>query len=474
MDSRRVRFMEKFDIMVIGMGPAGMAVSAMGAAMGLSVVSFEKHKVGGECLNCGCIPSKALLKAGQALHTARSLEKYGIGAEITLNGFDPIGVVRNKIDNINNKKMMSVFEKVHLVKEEAQFINERTVRAGGKNYSAKKIFIGTGTEPFIPPIPGIKEVPDILTNTNMFQIEKMPSTLTIIGGGAIGSEMAQAFTRLGTHVSIIHMDPHLVPVGDAEAAQVLEETFLNEGIAVHNGAKIESVSMEDGQVVVKAGNVALKSERLLVAAGRKAVLEPLKLDNAGIEYTKKGITVDSHMRTSKKHIYAVGDCNGQTLFSHAAMHQGMLALMHAISPLSMPFLKRERYVVPWSVFTEPEVAQVGLTEKEALEKGLNIEVVKKDFRSYGRTVADGHPEGFIKIITNSKGRIHGATIVGENASELIHEWTMAIQHKKKMHHVMMMQHSFPSISMINKMITENWMMEKMKTPWLQKLIKKLV
>ncbi len=466
--------MEKFDIMVIGMGPAGMAVSAMGAAMGLSVVSFEKHKVGGECLNCGCIPSKALLKAGQALHTARSLEKYGIGAEITLNSFDPIGVVRNKIDNINNKKMMSVFEKVHLVKEEAQFIDERTVRAGGKNYSAKKIFIGTGTEPFIPPIPGIKEVPDILTNTNMFQIEKMPSTLTIIGGGAIGSEMAQAFSRLGTHVSIIHMDPHLVPVGDAEATQVLEETFLNEGISVHNGAKIESVSMEDGQVVVKAGKVALKSERLLVAAGRKTVLEPLNLDNAGIKYTKKGITVDNHMRTSKKHIYAVGDCNGQTLFSHAAMHQGMLALMHAISPLSMPFLKRERYVVPWSVFTEPEVAQVGLTEKEAREKGLNIQVVKKDFRSYGRTVADGHPEGFIKIITDSKGRIHGATIVGENASELIHEWTMAIQYKKKMHHVMMMQHSFPSISMINKMITENWMMEKMKTPWLQKLIKKLV
>jgi pyruvate/2-oxoglutarate dehydrogenase complex dihydrolipoamide dehydrogenase (E3) component len=232
--------------------------------------------------------------------------------------------------------------------------------------------------------------------------------------------------------------------------------------------------MEDGQVVVRAGKVVLKSERLLVAAGRKPVLEPLKLENAGIEYTKKGITVDSYMRTSKKHIYAVGDCNGQNLFSHAAMHQGMLALMHAVSPFSMPFLKRERYVVPWSVFTEPEVAQVGLTEKQAHEKGLNIEVIKKDYRSYGRTVADGHPEGFIKIVTDSGGRIYGATIVGENASELIHEWTMAIQYKKKMHHLMMMQHSFPSISMINKMITENWMMEKMKTPWLQKLIKKLV
>lgn len=466
--------MKKYDLMVIGMGPAGMAVSAMGAAMGLEAVSFEKHKIGGECLNCGCIPSKALLKAGQALHTARNLEKYGIGAELTLNDFDPMGVVRTKIDNINNKKMMSVFEKVHLVKEEAEFVDDRTVRAGGEDYTAKKIFIGAGTEPFIPPIPSIKEIPGILTNTNMFQLEKMPATLTIIGGGAIGSEMAQAFTRLGTKVSMIHMDPHLIPVGDAEAAQVLEEIFRNEGIAVHNGAKIESVSMEDGQVVVNAGKVVLRSERLLVAAGRKPVLEPLKLENAGIEYTKKGITVDSYMRTSKKHIYAVGDCNGQTLFSHAAMHQGMLALMHAVSPLSMPFLKRERYVVPWSVFTEPEVAQVGLTEEQAREKGLNIEVVKKDFRSYGRTVADGHPEGFIKIITDSGGRIHGATIVGENASELIHEWTMAIQYKKKMHHVMMMQHSFPSISMISKMVTEDWMMKKMKTPWLRRFIKAIL
>ena len=286
--------------------------------------------------------------------------------------------------------------------------------------------------------------------------------------------MAQAFTRLGTKVSLIHMDPHLIPLGDAEAAQLLEESFLDEGIAVHNGANIENVSIEGGQVVVKAGDIVLKSDRLLVAAGRKPLLEPLKLDNAGIGYTKKGITVDSYLRTNRRHIYAVGDCNGQNLFSHAAMHQGMLALMHSLSPLSLPILKRERYAVPWSVFTEPEVAQVGLTEKQAREKGLKVEVVKKDFRTYGRTVADGHPDGFIKIVTDSRGRIHGATIVGENASELIHEWTMAIQYKKKMHHVMMMQHSFPSVSMINKMVAEEWMMKKMKTPWVQKLARKFI
>ena len=462
--------MKKFDIMVIGMGPAGMAVSAMGAAMGLSVLSIEKDKVGGECLNVGCIPSKALLKAGEALHSARNLKGYGLDAEVTLRAADPMGVVREKIHGINDKKFQKAFERATLVKGTAEFVDDRTVQVNGESYRAKKIFIATGTEPFIPPIPGLREVPDILTNMNMFELEKMPESLTIIGGGAIGSEMAQAFTRLGTKVSLAHMDPHLVPVGDEEAAAVLQEAFEREGIKVYNGAKITEVSVKDGRIITTADGVTLESERILVATGRKAVLEPLGLEKAGVEFTRKGITVDSHMRTNKSHIYAVGDCNGHSLLSHAAMHQGMLALMHALSPLSLPMLKRERYVVPWAVFTEPEIAQVGMTEKEAEAKGLKVQVMKKDFRAYGRTVADGHPEGFIKVITDGKGRIYGATIVGEAASELIHEWTMAIQYKRRMHHVMMMQHAFPSVSMINKMIAEDWMREKMKLGWVKRLV----
>ena len=463
--------MKQFDIIVIGMGPAGMAVSAMGSVMGLSVLAIEKHKVGGECLNCGCIPSKALLKAGEALHSARNLKRYGLDGELHLNASDPMQVVRDKIHGINDKKFQKAFERATLVSGTAEFLDDRTVQVDGESYTAKKIFIATGTEPFVPPIPGLKDVPDILTNMNMFEIEKMPESLTIIGGGAIGSEMAQAFSRLGTKVAVAHMDPHLVPVGDEEAARVLEDVFAREGITVYNGAKITGVSIEDGKIVTVTDKGTLTSERILVAAGRKPVLESLRLERAGIEFTKKGITVDSHMRTNRSHIYAVGDCNGQSLLSHAAMHQGMLALMHALSPFSLSMLKRERYVVPWSVFTEPEIAQVGLTEKEARARGLNIQVMKKDFRTYGRTVADGHPEGFIKIITDGRGRIHGASIVGEAASELIHEWTMAIQYKKRMHHVMMMQHAFPSVSMINKMIAEDWMMEKMKSGWMQKLVK---
>ena len=464
---------KKFDIIVIGMGPAGMAISAMGAAMGLDVLSVEKHKVGGECLNCGCIPSKALLKAGSALHSARDLKKFGIDAELAVTSSDPMQVVRDKVHRINDKKFQAAFDRATLVSGSAEFVDDRTVLVNGDTYTAKHIFIATGTEPFVPPIPGLSDVPDILTNMNMFEIEKIPESLAIIGGGAIGSEMAQAFTRLGSKVTIAHMDPHLVPLADDEAARVLEEAFSKEGITVHNGAKITGVEMKGAQIVTRTDKGDITSARILVAAGRKPVLEELKLDNAGIERTKRGITVDAYMRTNRPHIYAVGDCNGHSLLSHAAMHQGMLALMHSLSPVSMPVLKRERYAVPWAVFTEPEIAQVGLTEKQAREKGVNVQVMKKEFRSYGRTVADGRPEGFIKVVTDAKGRIWGATIVGEAASELIHEWTMAIQYKKRMHHVMMMQHAFPAISMINKMIAEDWMMGKMNSGWVRKLVNML-
>ena len=464
---------KKFDIIVIGMGPAGMAISAMGAAMGLDVLSVEKHKVGGECLNCGCIPSKALLKAGSALHSARDLKKFGIDAELAVTSSDPMQVVRDKVHRINDKKFQAAFDRATLVSGSAEFVDDRTVLVNGDTYTAKHIFIATGTEPFVPPIPGLSDVPDILTNMNMFEIEKIPESLAIIGGGAIGSEMAQAFTHLGSKVTIAHMDPHLVPLADDEAARVLEEAFSKEGITVHNGAKITGVEMKGAQIVTRTDKGDITSARILVAAGRRPVLEELKLDNAGIERTKRGITVDAYMRTNRPHIYAVGDCNGHSLLSHAAMHQGMLALMHSLSPVSMPVLKRERYAVPWAVFTEPEIAQVGLTEKQAREKGVNVQVMKKEFRSYGRTVADGRPEGFIKVVTDAKGRIWGATIVGEAASELIHEWTMAIQYKKRMHHVMMMQHAFPAISMINKMIAEDWMMGKMNSGWVRKLVNML-
>ncbi len=464
--------LETYDILVIGMGPAGMAVSAMAVSMGLKVLAVEKLRVGGECLNCGCIPSKALLKASQSYHESSRLGKYGIDQSCSLLAMDPMRVVREKIASISGKKLMKVFEKVTLLSGEASFYDSETIKVGDRLYRGKRIFISTGTEPFIPPIPGLRAL-DFLTNENMFQIDKIPSSLTIIGGGAIGTEMAQAFSRLGSKVNVVHMDPHLIPIGDEDGGKLVEKALTEEGVTVRNGVKIEKVERTEGFFRVFAGGEVFDSEQLLVAAGRSPVLEPLHLDRAGIDFDRKGIIVDRYMRTNVKNVYAVGDCNGKALLSHAAMHQGMLALMRSMSPFSLPFMNREKYLVPWAVFTDPEVAQVGLTEKEAKAKGIRFEVVKKDYRSYGRTVADGHPNGFIKVLVGRFGRIYGVTIVGEGASDLVQEWVLAMQHRKGIISVMMTQHPFPSIATINKMVAEDWMMKKMQSPvarWLARFL----
>lgn len=467
--------MKKYDLIVIGMGPAGMAVSAMGSAMGLHVLAIEAHKIGGECLNVGCIPSKALLKAGEAKKIAENILKYGIALQGETAVQDPLEVVREKIRQIGGAKTMKAFEKVEIILQKgfAEFVDTHTLRVDGQDYQAKKIFIATGTRPFIPAIPGLDQVPQ-LTNMNLFEQKSIPDRLSIIGGGAIGVEMAQAFHRLGSKVSLFHMDSHLLPAGDEEAGKVLEERFIQEGIEVYNQAQISRVEQVDGKIITHTGQGVFTADKILVATGRVPVTDTLKLENAGIKYTRKGILVDQQMRTNKKHIFAIGDCNGLSLLSHAAMHQGMLALMNALNPLPFARFKRDNYLVPWTVFTKPEMAQAGITEKQAREKGIKHQVIKDYYADYGRNIADGNTTGFVKVIVSPRGKVLGATIVGEAGSEMIHEWILAIQKKINLFDILMMQHSFPTISLMNKRIAEKWMMQKMEHPWIQRWAKRLI
>lgn len=461
-----------YDVVVIGMGPAGMAVSAMAVKLGLSVLGIEKNKIGGECLNCGCIPSKALLKAGEMRKVIENLEHYGFHPAEQPEVNDPLAIVREKVDTISGPKTMKTFEKVDLVlgQGDAEFVDAHTVLVAGKEYRGKKIFIATGTEPMIPPIPGLAEV-EKLTNVNLFEQKEIPESLMIIGGGAIGSEMAQAFSRLGSKVVLAHMDPHLIPAGDKQAGDLLQRVFEEENIEVYNQTAISKVEQVDGEIVTHTDKGVFRTKRILIAAGRKPVFDGLKLENAGVKYSKRGIGVNRKLQTSKKHIYAVGDCNGLSLFSHSAMHQGMLALMNSMNPTPFKKFKHDDFVVPWSVFTKPEIAEVGMSEEQAKAAGIKYKIVQSNYSDYGRTIADGQPEGFVKVVTNDKGKIFGATVVGESASELIHEWTMAMQYGHSLFDIMMMQHSFPTISLMNKRVSENWMMELAEKPWLQKLAK---
>ncbi len=459
-----------YDLITIGLGPAGMAVAVMGSAMGLKVCAIEKNKIGGECMNVGCIPSKSLLRMAKtralfdklAVMELESLPKPGVK--------EPFKRISGYLQLINDQKTRKMFDQVDLIlgEGEAKFVDPHTVSVGNKKVSARKIFIATGTEPMVPPIPGIEGI-DILTNTNIFDLDKIPESVTIIGGGAIGCEMAQAMARLGAKCTIVQMDPYLVPVGDPEAGALIEEVFRKEGIDVYNQKKIARVAQEGGDVALYTEDgLVVRSKRLLVAAGRRIVLDSLTLDQAGVVYGKRGIAVNSYLQTNQKHIFAVGDCNGYFLLTHAAMHQGMIALMNSMMP--WPFkMNFKKFVVPWTVFTDPQNSHVGLREKDLKERGLRYEVVKVKYEDYGAAIAEAVGVGFLKAFISPTGKIYGVTIIGEGSGEMINEWALAIQKKARITDIMMLQHSFPTMGFLTKRVSETWMMGKMKNRSLQNI-----
>lgn len=458
-----------FDLICIGLGPAGMAVSIMGAEMGLKVCGIEKNKIGGECMNVGCIPSKSLLRIAKYRHSFLKLKEMGLSEGLMPKINSPFSKINNYLDYISEKKTLKMFDKVELIlgKGEASFIDSHTVRVGDRNITAQRIFIATGTEPLVPPIDGISDI-DILTNQNIFELPKIPESMTIIGGGAIGCEMAQAFTRLGTKCTIVQMDDFLIPNGDKEAGDLIEGIFKKENIEVYNSKKIISAKSEGEKVsLFTEDGICIESEKLLVAAGRKIVLDALKLDNAGVKFGRGGIEVDSEYKTSVRHIYAVGDCNGIMMFSHAAMHQGMFAIMNAVSPFAI--FKYRNYVIPWTVFTEPQVSFVGMSEEELKKKGIKYKAYVTKYENYGAAIAENVSVGYVKVFANSWGRVFSVSIVGDGSGEMINEWALIIQKKIRLHSVMFLAHSFPTMGFLSKRVAEKWMMEKMNSSLVQNL-----
>ena len=465
-----------YDVMVIGMGPAGMAVSAMASEMGLKVCAVEKHLLGGECMNVGCIPSKALLATARTRKVFSSLTRMGLEEADPPAVSRPMDRIREDLKYINDKKTVNMFEKVdlHLGEGEACFVDDHSVSVGKKMLSAEKIFICTGSKPAVPPVDGIEDI-DILTNENVFDLEEIPQSMIMLGGGAIGCELAQAFSRLGCKTSIVHMDPMLIPAGggDKESSDLLEKVFQTEGISVYNARRIHKVEKRQGMVALHTDRgETLTGKRLMVAAGRRIDTEGLKLDKAGVVFTGKGITVNRYLQTSRDHIYAAGDCNGHALFSHAAMHQGMIALINTLvpGPLRRDFRK---YVIPWTVFTEPQISHVGEMELQLKKKGIGYEVIHARYEDYGAAIAEGIATGFVKAFISRTGKVLGVRIAGEGSGEMINEWGLAIQKGMRITDILFLQHSFPTMAFLNKRIAETWAMNRMKSPVLKDIIRRL-
>lgn len=439
--------MKKYDLIVIGLGPAGMTVSVMASKLGLNVLAVEKNKIGGECLNVGCIPSKGILKLSE--------EHPGAADILVRTAVHVRRIAEGTAGSILNKK-------IEVIQDTAAFFeNEQTIRAGNDSFTAKYIFIATGTSPAVPPVKGIEEI-DVLTNENIFELQEAPKSMIIIGGGAMGTEMATAFARMGCRCTIIHQDRHLLSQTDAETAKILEDSLKKSGIEIYNGETIaEAGKTADGIFLTTAGGRRLEAQRMLIAAGRKHNAAALKLENAGVNYTKNGIPVDKYLRTNKKHIFAVGDCNGYRLLSHAAMHQGMIGLMNTFLPL---FFKKDfrKYPVPWTVFTSPEVSHTGKTAAELDNEKIKYEVYTEYYSAYGAAIAEEITSGYVRIYASKSGEIYGVTIIGAHSGEMINEWTLAIQNDINLANIVMTQHSFPTMGYLNKKAAERWMMQRMK------------
>jgi pyruvate/2-oxoglutarate dehydrogenase complex dihydrolipoamide dehydrogenase (E3) component len=460
-----------FDLICIGLGPAGMAVSAMGAEMGLKVCAIEKDKVGGECMNMGCIPSKSLLRIAKYRHSFLKLQEMGLEEGSIAGVRSPFKKIHEYLDYIAVEKNMKMFDKVTLILDEgeASFVDLNTIKVGNRIITARRIFIAAGSEPVILPIKGLSEI-DFLTYENIFNLDEFPASMTIIGGGAIGCEMAQAFSRLGTRCTIVQMDDFLIPNGEKATGKLLEEVFKKEGIEVYNSKNITEVKKEFGNItLLTEDGLSITSEKLLVAAGKRFDFSSLNLENAEVKYDRDGIKVDDKYRTTTKHIYAVGDCNGQTLLTHAAMHQGMFALMNAVSPVRV--FKYKKYVIPWTVFTEPQISFVGMQEGELKEKGIKYQVYTIKYENYAAAIAENVDIGYVKVFASSWGRVFGAIIVGDGSGEMINEWALIIQKKIRLLSILFLAHSFPTMGFMTKRVAEQWMMSKMKSNFVKNILR---
>ena len=437
------------DILVIGAGSGGLSVAAGAVQMGASVVLLEAHKMGGDCLNYGCVPSKALIASAKLAHAMDHASPYGIAsvaAEVDYAAAQRhVAGVIETIAPVDSQERFEALG-VRVIREFGRFVSGDTVQTDSARITARRIVIATGSSPFVPSIPGLDSVP-YLTNETLWSLREKPEHLLVIGGGPIGMEMAQAHRRLGCAVTVIE-GGRVLAKDDPETARVIVDTFREEGIAIAEDALAARVRGQDGAIEVAAedGRV-FRGTHLLVAVGRAANTHGLDLDKAGIETTKSGVKVDAGLRTTNRKVYAIGDAAGGLQFTHVAGYHAGLVIRSAL--FGLPARVRTDHL-PWATYTQPELAHVGLTEAQAKQMhGAALEVHRVRYDHNDRAQAERKTRGLIKVMV-VKGRPVGVSIAGHQAGELIALWSMAIANGLKMRAVSDMVAPYPTIAELNK------------------------
>ncbi len=464
----------KTDICVIGAGSGGLSVAAGSAMLGAKTVLIEKALMGGDCLNFGCVPSKAMLAAGKAAQNVRAGQAFGIkGQEPEIDHEAVYAHIKGVIAAIAPNDSVERFEGlgVQVLKGTARFTGEREVTVNDQRIIARRFVIATGSRATVPPISGIEDVP-YYTNETIFNAPKFPHHLIIVGGGPIGCELAQAHQRLGAKVSLLEMFT-ILPKDDPELVDVVRKSLVSEGVDIHEGVSIQNIKKTASGIVVtikKDGETSeINGSDLLIAAGRKPNLDGLNLEAAKISYSKAGIQVDSRMRTTNKKAFAIGDCAGGFQFTHVAGYHAGIVIRNALFRLPA---KANHDNVPWVTYTSPELANVGLNEAEAKKRhNGSIRIVRWPFHENDRAQAEHQTNGMVKVITTPKGHILGASIVGPGAGELIQTWVLAMTLKKKIGAIAGMIAPYPTYGEANKRAASSFFTQTLFGERTKKIVK---
>ena len=474
--------MAVYDLTIIGGGSAGLVLAVAGARLGKKTALVEKHRIGGDCLWTGCVPSKALLKAAKVANSLQNAEKYGITVPETTPDWQRVmayvrgtqHTIEEEHDNPERFREMGVdviFGDGHFESSDT-FVVEDTENGETRTLKSKKFVISTGSRPVAPPIPGLESC-DYLDSETVWELEKFPERLLVVGAGPIGVELGQAFQRLGADVTIAQRSGRVLTKEDADVSEQLLRYLREEGIAIRLNTNIAQVAQSQDGINVQFddsgnGTVEQTFDKILIAAGRTPNVEGLGLDKIGVQIGSRGIEVNNRLQTSVRNIYAAGDVIGHYLFTHVAAFQAQLLLRNIFFPLS----KTINYaVVPWTTFCDPEVARCGLTEAEARERYGDVDVFTLDQNDVDRAVAEGETHGFSKVIaTRWTGKILGVHLVGANAGEVIHEYILAMQSGIPLRKLSGMIHVYPTFSSSVWRVAGKWFSESTLIQTLRKLL----
>jgi len=466
---------DRYHLVVAGAGTAGLVTAAGAAGLGARVALVERHLMGGDCLNVGCVPSKGIIRAARAWHEARSAGRrfggpYAVGDGDFAAAMARMRKIRAAISRHDSAERVAGLG-VDVFLGQGHFIASDALEVGGAVLRFQKAVIATGARPAVPPIEGLEEA-GFLTNETVFELTELPRRLAVVGGGPIGCELAQAFARFGSEVTLLDMMPRVLPREDGDAAEVVQRAMARDGVRFELGVEVRGVDRRDGAAVIRfersdpkgaAGELAC--DRILLAVGRAANVEGLGLEAAGVEYSKKGVRVDERLRTSNRRVFAAGDVASQYQFTHVADALARIAIQNA---LFHGRAKASDLVIPWCTFTSPEVAHVGLYAKEAEERGQAVDSLTVPLSELDRARLDGEDEGFLRLhLAKGKDRILGATLVAAHAGDMLGELCLAITAGVGLGKIASTIHPYPTQGEVVKKAADLWRRGKL-TPGVKK------